>query len=320
MKKFLALLLCLMTVISMTSITAFAESWEWDFSYDVPGQHIEDMSPKFLPIDGAFEGWHSPPDALITAEDQDGNTVAKFLHPARAGNGYAMMFRCLRSGDTVATFGTSFVIQYDLYLDPAGETANPDMILWFDSCKTADGSWIIGGRVATDGLYFAGDGTILGNIEFRKWVNIATAYDFVNQTYSVYLDGELVGENIPTGVTDTEISYHNISFGDHYDEEAVAYVDNLRAYSGSSPDDYEGETTESDATEPESSDTADDTTTVGSLTGDGTTDPVTDKADGTTDDTAEEPAGAPVGLIVGIVAAVVVVAVVVVVVLKKKKA
>ena len=315
MKKILAALLSLMMV-SIMAISVSAKAWIWDFSYDVPGEKIEDLSPKFYPIDGAHQGPRAHEGAVIVGKDLDGNIVAEMTHPAREA-GYPVFFRSMDPGGS-SDYGSNFVIQYDIYLAPAGEPSDTSQVMWFDSYKFPDGEWMWGAEIMTDGRFVDGTtSTVLTTVEFNKWINIATAFDFVNGTYSIYLNEELMAEDIEIPNDSPAISYANIGYGDYYSDEAVVYFDNLKAYSGSSPEDYIVETkpqqtTKDEETTPDATQTTDNNATTNN-----TTDQVSESD---SEKVGSEDEGAPIGLVAGIAAAVVVVAVVVIVVVKKKKA
>ena len=93
--------------------------------------------------------------------------------------------------------------------------------------------------IVNEGSIFA-SGAIVGKVSPDKWTNIALIYNFDNETYSVYIDRQLVRENIPyASPLNEELTDMNMEIPGGETSKCDMLIDNFRCYEGDALLDFE---------------------------------------------------------------------------------
>jgi len=235
MKKYLALILCALMVLSMASIAFAAEenAFEYNFEDDDEGDFIAiDNSIRFYPKQGSVE-----------VVKMDGSNVIKLDQTNYADSSGNMDNYVDFVQGPVSTYGveTKYVLEYDVKFDKAcTEGMN-----WQICCsrETPAGAGTQFQHVG----YFRGNGTItatgveepVGTFEFDKWYTVSACIDKENKVFSLYVDGICLAKDLDYTIADNSAAeserirsgFGNIPFGDN----AIAYLDNIKIYNATEP-------------------------------------------------------------------------------------
>ncbi|MGM9652466.1 MAG: hypothetical protein ACI3XP_02390, partial [Eubacteriales bacterium] len=251
MKKFFAIALCAFMMVAMiASVSATDYVFEYDFEDDVEGDWIA--------IDNSLKTY--PKQFSIQVVKFDGDMCMKFDRTGYVeGAGDKDCFSDMFIGGTQTSWGLypRFVFSYDVY---------------FEKLTTSEASsscWQVGmlRMAAPAGTQFQQSFSVIGNqlvenakadaplmeIKEGKWYNFAVAFDMENKCFSMYVDGDLVCEDLDWDCSDTSASEAtqirlawNASTGD-YSADGVAYVDNWKVYLADKPENATGKTVETSA-------------------------------------------------------------------------
>ena len=159
--------------------------------------------------------------------------------------------------DSLKTYPKQFSIQVVKF--------DGDMCMKFDRTGYVDGAgdkdcfsdMFIGGTQTAWGLYprfvFSYDVYFekpLMEIKEGKWYNFAVAFDMENKCFSMYVDGDLVCEDLDWDCSDTsasEATQIRLAWGASTGDcsaDGVAYVDNWKVYLADKPENATGKTVE----------------------------------------------------------------------------
>jgi hypothetical protein len=203
-----------------------------------------------LRANGTGQDWYESradtPDMLtLDVTDVEGNGTEKALITGSdSGNAY------LSQDFNLPQTGT-FTVQWDIYVDGIIDTSDPDRSAYMFIGDDADG---INGPNSTNidrfvymAFYREGGGTtgtmdlvarqpaddwsggsftpIATGLNLDQWYTIEVEVDVTNDTYDVYVDGVLEGDDIQARVSKSSLT--DISFATFNDGPGVFYVDNV---------------------------------------------------------------------------------------------
>ena len=247
MKKFLAIALCaLMMTAMIASVCATDYVFEYDFEDDVEGDWIA--------IDNSLKV--APKQFSIQVVKFDNTMCMKYDRSGYVeGAGDKDCFSDTLSGGTESAWGLGpvFVYSYDVY---------------FEKLSTGESqtSWQVGMLRMTPpgGTQFQHSFCVKGNqlveydnveaplmeIKEGKWYNFAVVFDMKNKCFSMYVDGDLVCEDLDWNCSDTSATESGLirmawtaSSGDASGD-GIAYVDNWKVYNAEKPENATGKTVE----------------------------------------------------------------------------
>ena len=203
-----------------------------------------------LRTDGSGQDWYESRGdvpTLLTLDETDvaGNSTKKAkLTASTSGNAYLSQEFSTPQTDT-------FTVQWDIYLDEIIDSGNPDRSAYMLIGDDADG---IRGPNSTNGdrfvymaFYKEGGGTtgtmnlvarqpadswggglftqIATGLNLDQWYTIKVEIDVINNTYDIYVNGILEGDDIQARVSKTSLTH--ISFATWNDGPGTFYVDNV---------------------------------------------------------------------------------------------
>ena len=251
MKKYLALILCALMVLSMASIAFAAEEnvFEYNFEDDDEGDFIAiDNSIKFYPKQGSVEVVTFGGSKCIKLDQTGYEDVS----------GQMDNYVDFVAGG-VSTWGveTKYVLSYDVYFETLEEGAS-----WQITCsrETPAGAGTQFQQVG----YFKGPNLItvtgqeepVATFETGKWIHVDTCVDKDNKVMSLYIDHVCIAKDVDYTVSDNSApeserirsGFNNITAGAN----AIAYLDNIEIYNATEPRNVKAaapETTAAPATE-----------------------------------------------------------------------
>ncbi|MGM9652629.1 MAG: hypothetical protein ACI3XP_03215 [Eubacteriales bacterium] len=245
MKKFLALALCALMVLTMSAVVFAAEdnAFEYNFEDDTEGDFIAiDNSIKFYPKQGSVE--------IVKF---DGSMVAKISQIDLQDIGGQMDTYLDLVAGPVSTYGVEqqYVLEYDVYFEKFGPTTQ-----WQILCSRETPA---AGTQFQNVGYFKGNeaGTIdleivktvaegetndpVATFETGKWMKVAACIDKKNACFSVYVDGVCYAKDMDYTVADgsaAESERIRTAFAAAgAGSDAIAYLDNIKIYNATTPRD-----------------------------------------------------------------------------------
>jgi len=248
MKKFHAMALCALMLFGMiAAVGAVDYVWEYNFEDDDEGDWI--AVDKSLTV--------APKQFTIEIVKFDGSMCMKFDHTDYVeGAGDKDCFADLFNGGVMGVWGaeSKFVISYDVYFEKVtdGDNASKWQLGMLRMVPAGAGTQFQqSGEVVGHEIHPAGSNDSVYDIETGKWYNVAMAYDMENKVMSIYVNGDLVAEDIDWTVADTSADdaervriAWNGTPGD-----GIAYVDNIKMYNGEKPENATGKSVAAPATE-----------------------------------------------------------------------
>ena len=250
MKKILAIALC---ALMMTAMIASVCATDYVFEYNFE----DDMEGDFIAIDNSFKPF--PKQFNVEVVKFDNTMCIKFDRTDyTAGAGDSDCFADLFGGGTESVWelGPNFVLSYDIYFEK------------LESTEGSMPSWQIGMLRMTPaaGTQFQQSFSVLGNqiceynnpdaplmeVKEGQWYNFAVAYDMKNQCFSMYVNGDLICEDLDWNCSDTsatEAERLRIAWAGNgtHDYNGIAYVDNIKAYNADKPENATGKKVETSA-------------------------------------------------------------------------
>ncbi len=250
MKKLLVFLLCAVMALSMMA-PVFAADEKNHLSLD-----FEDLPEGNVtkPADKMYSS--HPKTGTIEVVTFEGRKVLKFFHLGADAKSdpYFDFFDVNGSTGTLQSkqgASQQIIMEYDLYL----ESCTPEMMWNLVTSKeypaSLNGSNCFGDtgviKGSDLGLYKYADINAenppkpLFTFELKKWYKIAVAIDSAKDTYSIFIDGKLIIENVESTIkakdaaspSTLRINYRSYDKGD-----ATLYVDNIKVYDGTQPRGY----------------------------------------------------------------------------------
>ncbi len=239
MKKFLAMALCALMMFGMiAAVGAVDYVWTYDFEDDEEGDWIA--------VDKSLSA--APKQFSIQVVKFDGTMCMKYDHTDYVeGAGDKDCFSDLFQGGVMSVWGgeSKFVLSYDVYFEKItdGENATKWQMGMLRMTPAGAGTQFQqSGEVVGHEIHPAGSNDSVYEIETGKWYNFSMAYDMENKVMSIYVNGDLVVEDIDWTVADTSADdaeririAWNGTTGD-----GIAYVDNIKFYNAEKPENATG--------------------------------------------------------------------------------
>ena len=243
MKRFLAMTLCALMLFAMiAAVSATDYVWTYDFEDDEEGD--------WIPIDNSYTA--VPKQFSIQVVKFDGTMCMKYERTEYIdGAGDADCFSDLFTGGAIGVWGAEpkFILSYDIYFEKVGTGESKSQWQMGMLRMTPAGAgtqFQQSAQVIGDQIVPAGSSEGVYTIECGKWYNFAMAYDMENKVMSVYVNGDIVAEDIDWTVADTSANdaervriAWTSSTGDKTGE-GIAYVDNLKMYNAEKPENATG--------------------------------------------------------------------------------
>lgn len=245
MKKFLALSLCALMVLTMSAVVFAADdnAFEYNFEDDTEGDFIAiDNSIKFYPKQGKVE--------IVKF---DGSMVAKISQLDLQDIGGQMDSYLDLVAGPVSTYGVEqqYVLEYDVYFEKFGPTTQWQILCSRETPAAGTQFQNVGFfRGTEDGKINLviekklGEGETndpVATFETGKWMKVAACIDKKNACFSVYVDGVCYAKDMDYTVADgsaTESERIRTAFAAAgAGSDAIAYLDNIVIYNATTPRD-----------------------------------------------------------------------------------
>lgn len=187
--------------------------------------HSEDF--ESAKIGGTPNGFHDHQKTASVQEDHDGNKVLLFEATKPGTDGiYVNVFMGEIGLDILPAY---FVYQYDIKCQKMSNTVDLMMIRDMPGSNGQTLKLLPSGDIVTR------SGSSIGANCYNKWVNIAIATDLVRQVHDIYVDGELVLNDLAVQTVITKEQYHFrtvLMESSFVTGECKFMYDNVRWYSG----------------------------------------------------------------------------------------
>lgn len=245
MKKFLAFALCALMVLSLSAVVFAADEnlFEYNFEDDAEGDFIAiDNSIKFYPKQGTveivkFDGTMCAKLNQVGFEDKSGNMDCYVDFVAGGVSSYGLE--------------QQYVLEYDVYFEKMGPSNNWQILCSREAAPAGTQFQQVGHfRGTEDGktinITATGVDEPLGTVQTGKWYTVAACIDKKNSCFSFYIDGVCYAKDYDYDVVDpsaSESERARSGFGSCVaGDDAIAYLDNVKAYNGTKPRNVKSDT------------------------------------------------------------------------------